>query len=249
MTQGALKKVLIVLASIIVAAIFSGIYAFAATNPSDTLAKNLSPEVALTSYDIAPPSLDKPDWYTKQVEAEKAKAAASSGTRTPTNGNAKTTVTYSVTSHGTIRGNLQEFAQQANATLNDPRGWSQLDAKFVQVASGGQFTLVLSQASLMTDYSADACLPEWSCTVGRNVIINDDRWMGATNSWNQAGGSLRDYRHMVVNHEVGHWLGHGHSSCGGAGQLAPVMQQQSMDLQGCRFNPWPLPSELWSNRI
>lgn len=247
MNQGIFKKGLIVLASAVIVGIFSGVYAFAA-NSTTTLQKNLSPESTLVSYDVTPPSLDKPDWYTKQVESEKAKAAAS-GSRTPTNGSAKVTVTYSVVANGAIRGNLQEFAQQANATLNDPRGWSQLDAKFVQVATGGQFTLVLSQASLMPMYSADGCLPEWSCTVGRNVIINDDRWMGATTAWNQAGGSLRDYRHMVVNHEMGHWLGHGHASCGGAGQLAPLMQQQSMDLQGCKFNPWPLPSEVWSSRI
>ena len=55
---------------------------------------------------------------------------------------------------------------------------------------------------------------------------------------------MRDYRHMVVNHEMGHWLGSGHQYCGGIGQPAPVMQQQSIDLQGCAFNPWPLDWEL-----
>jgi hypothetical protein len=50
---------------------------------------------------------------------------------------------------------------------------------------------------------------------------------------------------MVVNHETGHWLGHGHLGCGGAGRLAPVMMQQSKGLDGCKHNPWPLASELW----
>ena len=54
------------------------------------------------------------------------------------------------------------------------------------------------------------------------------------------------YRHMVVNHETGHWLGHGHLGCAGRGRPAPVMMQQSKGLAGCRHNPWPLPSELWS---
>jgi hypothetical protein len=49
---------------------------------------------------------------------------------------------------------------------------------------------------------------------------------------------------MVINHEVGHFIGFGHASCGGAGQPAPVMQQQSISLQGCKFNPWPTASEL-----
>jgi hypothetical protein len=80
--------------------------------------------------------------------------------------------------------------------------------------------------------------------VGRYVVINQNRWQYASPSWNRAGGSLRDYRHMVVNHEVGHWLGRTHSGCSRSGRPAPVMAQQSIDLQDCRFNPWPLASEL-----
>lgn len=161
----------------------------------------------------------------------------------------KTAVTYSVETRGTITADLAEFKQQAHATLNDSRGWSRLDATFTEVASGGSFTLVLAEASQVPSFSATGCSTTYSCTVGRYVIINQDRWLGATDPWNSAGGTLRDYRHMVVNHETGHWLGHGHEYCGGPGKAAPVMQQQSIGLQGCTFNPWPLDSEIWSSRI
>ena len=78
--------------------------------------------------------------------------------------------------------------------------------------------------------------------MGRHVVINQLRWTRASPAWNRAGRSLRGYRHMVVNHETGHWLGRGHASCHGRGR-APVMMQQSKGTGGCRFNPWPLPRE------
>ena len=52
---------------------------------------------------------------------------------------------------------------------------------------------------------------------------------------------MQDYRHMVVNHETGHWLGLGHVNCAAPGSAATIMQQQSMDLQGCTPNAWPQP--------
>ena len=78
------------------------------------------------------------------------------------------------------------------------------------------------------------------------MIINQERWKHASPAWNAANGALRDYRHMVVNHESGHFLGLGHAGCPGAGRPAPVMMQQSKGLAGCRFNPWPTARELAS---
>lgn len=188
------------------------------------------------------PDIPQPDWLKQQLAAEAAAAAAAHKAASTV------TVTYDVTTKGAVYASLSEFKLQANQTLNDPRGWSRMNVKFVEVASGGQFTLVLAEASQLPTFSS-GCSSDYSCNAGRYVIINQDRWMGATSSWNSAGGSLRDYRHMVINHETGHWLGHGHSHCGGAGQLAAVMQQQSIDLEGCTFNPWPLTSELTSSRL
>lgn len=188
------------------------------------------------------PSLKDPGWLVQQNAAEAAARAAAN------NKPITKTVTYDVTTRGTITASLAEFKNQANATLNDPRGWSRMGVAFQEVASGGTFTLVLAEASQLPTFSS-GCSSDYSCRAGRYVVINQDRWLYATASWNQAGGTLRDYRHMVVNHETGHWLGHDHEACGGAGQSAPVMQQQSIGLNGCQFNPWPLTSELWSSQL
>ena len=158
-------------------------------------------------------------------------------------------VKYSVSTRGTITADLNEFKSVVNATLNDSRGWTRLGVSFSQVETGGDFTVFLSEASQMTSFSATGCDANYSCNVGSAVIINQDRWLGNAPSWSGAGGDLASYRQMVINHETGHWLGHGHRTCGGAGQPAPVMQQQSMDMQGCATNSWPLSNELYSPKL
>ena len=158
------------------------------------------------------------------------------------------TITYMTATNGAITADYDNFKALVQDTYDNPNGWSRLGVKFVRVETGGQFTVVLSQAEKVPTY-ASICDSTYSCTAGNYVVINQDRWQGATDPWNQAGGDLRNYRNMVVNHETGHWLGHGHQQCGGAGQAAPVMQQQSISLQGCKFNPWPLDSEIWSTTL
>jgi hypothetical protein len=145
---------------------------------------------------------------------------------------------YTVQGRGNVS-DLEAFAAAAAETYADPRGWNHGGTvRFERVASGGVFTLWLSADSRMRSFGG-ACDVMWSCRNGRNVVINEDRWLGASPAWTEAGGSLRDYRHMVVNHETGHWLGHGHATCAAPGSPAPLMQQQSMSLQGCVPNPWP----------
>ena len=157
------------------------------------------------------------------------------------------TATYSIATRGRVTASLRQFRRQAAETFADPRGWRGGGVAFKRVARGGAFTLVLAEASTVPSFSS-ACSSTYSCRVGRFVIINQTRWQHATPPWNAAGGSLRDYRHMVVNHETGHWLGHGHAGCPGAGRLAPVMMQQSKGLSGCRFNPWPTRGEQGGGR-
>lgn len=147
-------------------------------------------------------------------------------------------VTYRVITRGRITANVRAFRRQAAQTFAHARGWRGAGVRFRRVARGGSFILVLASAARMTSFSS-GCSARWSCRVGRYVIINQERWKHASRAWNRAGRSRRSYRHMVVNHETGHWLGLGHRSCPGPGQRAPVMMQQSKGRAGCRLNPWP----------
>jgi hypothetical protein len=151
------------------------------------------------------------------------------------------TYTYSVRTIGPVVSNVGLFSAAARDIYADARGWS-LDGKikFTQVPSGGDFTLWLATADRVPTFSA-GCSRTYSCRVGRNVIINETRWLTGSPSIRTL--PLATYRAMAVNHETGHWLGLPHAFCPRAGTPAPLMQQQSINLQGCTPNAFPLPSE------
>jgi hypothetical protein len=149
-------------------------------------------------------------------------------------------LTYSIATRGPVRSDLATFVANAEATYADGRGWRAAGIEFRRVASGGDFTLWLATPDEVARFSS-SCSSFYSCRVGRNVIVNDDRFAGGSPFW---PGSVADYRNLVVNHETGHFLGLGHAGCAGAGLPAPVMQQQSKGLDGCTPNPWPTAGEI-----
>jgi hypothetical protein len=136
----------------------------------------------------------------------------------------------------------EEFATDVRHVLYDHRGWTQSGrVAFKWVERRADTKIFLAKPNTVDRMCAP--LPTngmYSCRIGERVILNAKRWRHGTTAW---PGSRRDYRRMAVNHEVGHRLGQGHRSCGGAGRRAPVMQQQTIDLGGCRANSWPLRRE------
>lgn len=131
------------------------------------------------------------------------------------------------------------FAETALSILTDDRGWTSSDTvDFVRVDDDTyDFRLVLASPET-TD---SLCYPartggRYSCRNGERVIINLMRWTSGTDDYSD---NLTTYRHYLLNHEVGHFLGKGHLRCQATGQLAPVMMQQTKGLGECLPNGWP----------
>ena len=74
--------------------------------------------------------------------------------------------TYDVTTRGTVGPEAAGFAAEVAATYADPRGWLRSHRRFARVATGGDFTVVLAQASLVPTWSR-SCSALYSCRVGR----------------------------------------------------------------------------------
>jgi Protein of unknown function (DUF3152) len=76
----------------------------------------------------------------------------------------------------------------------------------------------------------------YSCRYGQTEMINLRRWLRGAPGFPI---SLDGYHTMVIDHEMGHFLGFDHMKCPGPGHAAPVMQEQTIDLAGCTINPYP----------
>ncbi|MER5349181.1 DUF3152 domain-containing protein [Kitasatospora sp. NPDC002551] len=136
-------------------------------------------------------------------------------------------------------------AAQIQAVLADRRGWTN-DRKngFQLVAGGGyDFTVKIASPATVDRICGAAGLDtrgEVNCNVGNQVLVNVKRW---TTGSPQFDGPIEEYRALVINHEVGHRIGHGHETCPGPGKPAPAMMQQIYGLKGCKPNAWPYGSD------
>lgn len=150
--------------------------------------------------------------------------------------------TYRVQVEDGILVSADQAADEVAAILADPRSWAH-DGKhgFRQVSSGSADLVI----RIATPDTADAlCLAaihldtgnELNCEVPGGVVVNLRRWILGSPTFT---GPISDYRALIINHEVGHSLGHGHEGCPGPGKLAPAMMQQIKGLDGCLPNAWP----------
>ncbi len=143
------------------------------------------------------------------------------------------------------------FAQAVHRTLNDNRSWAHNGALAFERVQSGRVDWVITLASPKT--TADWCAKSGLDTTEDNVscdsaatervMINAYRWAQGSETY---GDKIHAYRQMLINHEIGHRLGHNHLTCDKDGDLAPVMQQQTKFLEHdgirCRPNPWAYPN-------
>jgi hypothetical protein len=149
-------------------------------------------------------------------------------------------VQFSVAVEDGIGVDATELASIVDQVLSDPRSWAaSSEYGLVRVPTGGLFQLVVTSPETTDEVCAPLqTIGQLSCAIDGVVAINLERWLTGSRGWTE---TLDDYRAWVINHEIGHQLGEAHRRCPGEGELAPVMQQQSIDLDGCMANPWPYP--------
>nr|WP_280885235.1 DUF3152 domain-containing protein [Streptomyces sp. LBL] len=151
-----------------------------------------------------------------------------------------TPMRYRVQVENSLDVSPSETAREINAILADKRGWTTSGQAFQLVASEpAELTVKLAAPETVDALCGAAGLDtrgEVNCTVGSTVVVNLKRWLLGSP---QFDGSLHDYRALIINHEVGHRLGHGHEGCSGSAKLAPAMMQQIKGLHGCKANAWP----------
>ncbi|WP_329174985.1 DUF3152 domain-containing protein [Streptomyces sp. NBC_01477] len=144
------------------------------------------------------------------------------------------------------------FSDTVYKTLNDSRSWGHGGTMTFERVSTGHADIVVTLASPGT--TAKWCAKSGLDTTVENVscdaastprtMINAYRWAQGADTY--GAHLMHAYRQMLINHEVGHRLGHGHVGCPRGGAPAPVMMQQTkfLSLDGgptCKPNAWPFP--------
>lgn len=135
------------------------------------------------------------------------------------------------------------LSEQVLNVLGDPRSWIHADDLGWERVSTTADLRIIFASPFLTD---QLCAPLdtggiYSCRNGNRVVLNTYRWRNGTPEYTT---DLNEYRTYQINHEVGHFLGYGHTSCPVVGATAPVMMQQTKGLDGCAMNGWPFPDVM-----
>ena len=157
------------------------------------------------------------------------------------------TKTFTIEAEGGLGIDLTAYAGEVRSILSSDKGWEVADGihfKALTPADLDQGSVPDVRITLASpDLTDELCAPlntggEVSCNRHGRAVINAKRWAIGVKYYDD----LTLYRTYLINHEVGHGLWHQHAFCPGAGQKAPIMQQQTLGLQGCTAWPYPVTS-------
>ncbi|MDB1090243.1 DUF3152 domain-containing protein [Streptomyces sp. ACA25] len=154
---------------------------------------------------------------------------------------AGTVLRYRVQVEDGLELDAEDAAAEVHGILGHPRGWTNDGETGFELVSSGEvdFSVKIATPGTVDDICGEYGLDtrgEVNCRVGDNVVVNLLRWVEGSPRF---PGPIEDYRALIINHEVGHRLGHGHLGCPGDGEPAPAMMQQIKGLEGCEANAWP----------
>lgn len=158
----------------------------------------------------------------------------------------KDTINISLKIEATVDIELECAANLILKVLNDSRGWSSIVGKEFQFTSleKSDFEIIFATPDTVDQLCAPlATNGIYSCRRENRVVLNYFRWIAGARDF---GTDLATYRLYLINHEVGHMLGWGHTTCPAEGALAPLMMQQSKSTNGCLPYGWPTYERLES---
>ncbi|MFH8465188.1 DUF3152 domain-containing protein [Streptomyces sp. NPDC017991] len=201
------------------------------SEPSASRGNEESPDSAPSSAPSASPSIPSTG------SGRFTTAGGGSGTV----GKGARTLRYKVVVENGLAQSAADVAAQVEGVLADRRGWT-ADGRsgFKRVSTGSaDFVVRLATPGTVDEICGRYGLNtrgEVNCSVGKDVVVNLKRWLLATPVY---ADDVDAYRALIINHEVGHFLGHDHVTCPGPGKPAPAMMQQIKGMRGCTPNVWP----------
>ncbi|MEU5342031.1 DUF3152 domain-containing protein [Streptomyces sp. NPDC020766] len=191
--------------------------------------------------DKGTPSSSSSSSATPKIPASGPGTFTTAGGGSGTVGKGGRVLSYQVVVEDGLTQSATDVAKQVEGILADPRGWTADGRSGFKRVSGGTSDFVVR---LATPGTVDTICGRYglntggevNCNVGKDVVVNLKRWLLATPVY---AADVDAYRALIINHEVGHFLGHGHVTCPGAGKPAPAMMQQIKGMLGCEPNVWP----------
>jgi hypothetical protein len=153
--------------------------------------------------------------------------------------------TVFVTTHPLAATSQVAFHAIVVPLLQHPLGWAHQGYTFRVVPDLGQAHPNLITITLTPQRVLDELFPTFAAErlslcdmTTRQIYLNEGRWLGEYSD-NKSQLSLPAYRAYMVQHEVGHALGFGHTTCQAPGTKCPIMVQQTKGTGQCVPYPFP----------